>query len=423
MKKLLVSSVVVLFALSALFTLSPTEKTAFAQDTLVIAGRAGTMTESVIEATELYEQATGTNVSITTLPYDSLYEKLVISMRGGASTFDLIMMDDPWLPQFYKADFLANLDPLYANSGLKGPSKDFVQNSVDLCKGPEGHVRCLPLVGNVQIFVYREDLLKKYGVPTPPKTWAQVLEAAKKITEEEQGVTGYAIRGKRGNPVVTSWLPLFWAHGGQMFDKNMKPQLNSKAGLQALKDYLKLRDYGPEGVSNFDSDQIITALAQGKTAMAIAWPGWVGVLNNPQQSEVVGKVKFSAVPGESSAMLGNWLLGIPKNAKNKKQAFHFLRWITSSGAQKLQALQGGVPTRKSVYKQPDLQEINPFYPAQLDSLQNARPRPRIPEYSEVESVLGIQLSRAVAGAISPEKALDNANKKIENIMKEAGYYD
>ena len=43
----------------------------------------------------------------------------------------------------------------------------------------------LPFVGNVELFVYREDLFEKYGLSAPPKTWDDVLNAAKMIGEKE----------------------------------------------------------------------------------------------------------------------------------------------------------------------------------------------------------------------------------------------
>ena len=50
------------------------------------------------------------------------------------------------------------------------------------------------------MFFYRTDLFEKYGLTGAPKTWDEAYEVMKKITEEENRVYGYALRGQQGNP-------------------------------------------------------------------------------------------------------------------------------------------------------------------------------------------------------------------------------
>jgi len=49
-------------------------------------------------------------------------------------------------------------------------------------------------------------------------------------------------------------------------------------------------------------------------------------------------------------------------------------------------------------------------------------QPYIPEYVELCYILGTACSDVIAGTRTAKRALDDANKKIYDIMKAAGYY-
>ena len=42
----------------------------------------------------------GTTIEFVDNPYDALYEKLVTTFQANDATFDLVMIDDPWMPKF-----------------------------------------------------------------------------------------------------------------------------------------------------------------------------------------------------------------------------------------------------------------------------------------------------------------------------------
>ncbi len=386
---------------------------------IVVAARAGAMADALEVLAGKYKEETGTKVKITAMPYDALKEKIVLDVHNNSGAFDLVMMDDPWMPEFGEAGMLANLDTYFKD----GVDDDFVKNSIKLCQVPygTGSLYALPLVGNVQMFFYRKDLFEKYNLDEP-KTWEQVIDSAMIIKDKEPDTFGYVLRGQRGNPVVTNYVPLFWAFGGKVLDDQMQPQVNSEAGVKAMEVFLKLKESGPKGVETFDSDQIATALTQGTAAMTIAWPSWVAKVDNPENSKVAGKIEFSAVPSgvsDSAAMIGNWLLAVPKTSNNKDTAVDFLKWVTGKEAEKEMALAGGgVPTRISLYNDTDLVAKYRHFPAQLDALQHSVARPRTPLWSKIEDVWGLHLSLIVSGDVSIKEGLDRANEEINKVIKD-----
>jgi len=117
------------------------------------------------------------------------------------------------------------------------------------------------------------------------------------------------------------------------------------------------------------------------------------------------------------AEIGNWLIAIPRAAKNTDRAFDFLVWATSAEQMKKSALRGNPPTRRSVFNDKELLEKFPAYPAQLRSLESSRPRPRTPLWNEIENTFGIFLSRANSGDLTAEEAMNQANTEIEKIIE------
>jgi len=385
--------------------------------------------EALKQAARDYEQQTGTHIEIAEFPYTNLFEKELIDLKARTSAYDLIMVDDPWFPRFGHEQVLTELTPLLQKRGQNGPDSDFVETSVALCRHPyqTGPLYALPYVGNSQLFFYRKDLFDKYSLK-PPATWNDALAAAKTIHEKETTganggrVYGYVMRAAQGNAAVADFMPIFWAFGGEMFDANGKPSVNSAQGIAALQFMLELGKYAPPGYPSFNADEVGAHLLQGTAAMSINWPAWISSFNDPQKSKVIGKMEFTTLPGaqkSGQAEIGNWLIAIPRDSRNTETAVDFLLWATSAEQMKRSALRGNPPTRKSLFQDPELVAKNPAYPAQLRSLESSRPRPRTPYWNQVENAFGIFLSKANSGDLSPAEAMNQANVEIEKILQRA----
>jgi multiple sugar transport system substrate-binding protein len=338
------------------------------------------------------------------------------------------MLDDPWFPRFATEEALTDLKPLYEKRGKTGPDEDFVPASIALCKHPyeTGALYALPYVGNSQLFFYRKDILQKYNLKEPA-TWNDVLVAARTIGEQENAsatgggrMYGYVMRAAQGNAVVADFMPIFWAFGAEMFDATGRPTVNSPEGIAALRFMLELGKYAPPGYQGFNADEVSAHLLQGTAAMSINWPAWISAFNDPARSKVIGKMEFAPLPGANNpgrAEIGNWLIAIPREAKNAAAAFDFLLWATGPEQMKRSALGGNPPTRRSVFTDGELLAKFPSYPAQLRSLESSRPRPRTPLWNEIENTFGIFLSKANSGELSPEEAMNQANAEIARIIE------
>jgi multiple sugar transport system substrate-binding protein len=395
---------------------------------LTLAVVSGVEGEALKQAALDYEAQTGTHINIAQFPYANLFEKELIDLNARTGAYDLIMLDDPWFPLFAGSQFLTDLTPLLQTRGQNGPDADFVQTSVAVCRHPyeTGALHALPYVGNSQLFFYRQDLFAKHNLKEPA-TWNDVLSAARTIQETETGegggkMYGYVMRAAQGNAAVADFMPIFWAFGAEMFDANGKPAVNSPEGIEALQFMLELGKFSPPGYASFNADEVSAHLLQGTAAMSINWPAWISSFSDPAKSKVLGKIQFATLPGArkaGQAEIGNWLIAIPRHSANVEAAMDFLLWATTAEQMKRSALRGNPPTRRSLFRDPELVAKFPAYPVQLRSLESSRPRPRTPKWNEIENAFGIFLSKANSGELSPAEAMNQANAEIEKILQRA----
>jgi multiple sugar transport system substrate-binding protein len=396
---------------------------------LTLAVVSGVEGDALKQAAIDYEKQTGVHINIAEFPYSNLFEKELIDLNARTGAYDLIMLDDPWFPRFASQQFLTDLSPLLQRRGLSGPDNDFVQTSIALCRHPyqTGTLHALPYVGNSQLFFYRKDLFAKHGLKEPLE-WNDVLTAAKTIQEKENAdasgnkVHGYVMRAAQGNAAVADFMPIFWAFGGEMFDSNGKASVNSTEGIAALNFMLELGKYSPPGYASFNADDVGAHLMQGTAAMSINWPAWISKFSDPTKSKVGSNMTFTTLPGakkSGQAEIGNWLIAIPRESKNAEAAMDFMLWATTAAQMKLSAERGNPPTRKSLFQDSALVAKYPSYPAQLKSLETSRPRPRTPQWNEIENAFGIFLSKANSGELTATEAMNQANAEIDKILQRA----
>jgi multiple sugar transport system substrate-binding protein len=391
---------------------------------LVIAGRDGDYGNAMQVAVDAYmARNPGVNFELLKLSGDDIYQKTVIDLKTGTGTYDLILIDDPKAMQYQQAGWLEDLDAMYKKAG-KTADADFISTTMDLCRypnGPKGKLYALPFVGNVSLFAYRTDLFAKYGLAAP-KTWNDVLAAARKISESDPSVSGVSFRGVKGNPILTAFLPIFWSFGADFFDASGKPTVNSPEGVKALKFFLELAKYGPKSTPMNNTAQVRDGLLAGSVGIAPeVWPAWLGKLDEPNESRVAGKVKVTKHPADakkSSPMIGIWHISIPAASRNKQAAFDFLNFVTSKEIQKLMVLKAGLPpSRSSVFEDAEILAKHPWYPAIRDALEDGVARPRTLFWAEIENTLGGLVQEALIGQKTAEQAMAEANAKIAQIVK------
>src|SRR5262249_38922532 len=131
---------------------------------------------------QAYQQKTGTTVVAQPTPYDSLYQKILVELSQGSSTYDLVATDELWMRQPINNGWAAAFEDLKA----KDPSlpdmhyDNLVPESLLYTNVGEKHYG-LPMTMSTLVFIYRKDLFEKAGIDKVPTTWEEYLAAAKKL--------------------------------------------------------------------------------------------------------------------------------------------------------------------------------------------------------------------------------------------------
>jgi multiple sugar transport system substrate-binding protein len=376
----------------------------------------------------MYKQAKGVDLTIVESPYDDLYTKLVNSFKANDATYDLVMMDDPWMPKFGTDGSLVDLGGL----GISKDS-DIAQVVWDVGTWPPPRGAVPPseksktpglfgvtIVGNVEMFMYRKDL-----TPTAPASYDDVLANAK--AQNKSGVAGYLVRGKATNPVVADFLPILWSFGGDVFDDNWNVVFDNAQSLAAVNFLLNdLKAVAQADPANSDAADRDRLMAAGQGYQSSVWPGEVNTAVLGEGTTVKDKVAFIPIPkgpsGKGVGMMGNWMLGIPKASKNQQAAADFVKWMLQADTQKTYAQNNGIPSRTSVLKDSSLAAANPYFPVLADALQ-APPnwRPRTDQWNAVEKILGTHLNAGLAGTETAQDVVTKATAEVKTLMKGAGY--
>ncbi|WP_062195617.1 ABC transporter substrate-binding protein [Caldimonas taiwanensis] len=312
----------------------------------------------------------------------------------------------------------------------------------------DGKLYAAPFYGESSMLMYRKDLADKAGVQLPERpTWPQIAELAKKIHDPANGVYGICLRGKPGWGDNMAFLStLVNTFGGQWFDMQWKPQIDTKPWKEAITFYVDLlKNYGPPGSSANSFNEILALTNEGKCGMWVDATIAASFVSDPKQSKVADKMAFAQAPIMHTPKGANWLwswnLAIPAGSKKADAAQKFITWATSKDYIQLVAKTNGwanVPTgtRKSTYAHPEFQKAARFAAAELKAIETANPKdstlPKspyvgvqfaaIPEFQAIGIAVGQQMSAALAGRTSVEAALKASQTVADREMRKAGYY-
>ncbi len=371
-----------------------------------------------------------------------LRQRITTDITTGSGQYDLVFLGLYEAPIFAKRGWLQPIGDLPADYDIEDVFKS-LRDGLSY----DGKLVALPFYGESSFLMYRKDLFEQKGLKMPDQpTYDDIAKFAAALNDKEHGFYGIALRGQPGwgenMATVNTMANTF---GATWFDMQWHPTLDTPAWKNALSFYVDLvKKYGPPGVTANGFNENLTLFGSGKAAMWIDATVAGGILENPKQSQVVGKVGYAlapiAVTPNGSHWLWSWAFAVPAKAKNSEGAKKFAEWATSKQYIQLVADDLGwasVPpgTRKSTYEDPEYQKAAPFAQATLKSMQTADPTNPcirqvpytgitfvgIPEYQAFGTTVGQNVAGIVAGKSTLEQTLKLNQELVERAAKQAGY--
>ncbi len=312
----------------------------------------------------------------------------------------------------------------------------------------DGTLYAAPFYGESSMIMYRKDLVEAAGMTLEDNpSWDHVRDVAAAIHDADNGVYGICLRGKPGwgdnMAFITTMANSF---GAQWFNEDWTPALDSDAWSNAVSFYVDLlTTYGPPGSESNSFNEILALYNEGRCGMWIDATIAASFITDPGQSKVADKIDFAQAPQAVTTKGANWLwawaLAVPAGTDNAAEAQKFIEWSTSKDYIKLVGETNGwgvVPTgtRTSTYENEMFKEAATFDEAELKAILSANPNDStlnpspyvgvqfaaIPEFQAIGAAVGQQMTDALAGNISVDEALANAQQIADREMRKAGYY-
>jgi multiple sugar transport system substrate-binding protein len=212
------------------------------------------------------------DVKLETQSWDNIYSVLDTKIQNNKAP-DILELDAAG-PAYASDDLLYKADQIVSPDTYKDIEPSFIDSAKI-----DGQAYGVPSVASTRALFYNKTLFQQAGVTAPPKTWDELLEAAKKVAALGGGVYGYGMPlGSEEAQAETS----IWAYGaGASWEKDGKMTIDTPQATEALTFMKKMID---EKVTQpnpgaTDRTPLLDVFIQGKIGMIEGLPPIVGQIN------------------------------------------------------------------------------------------------------------------------------------------------
>jgi multiple sugar transport system substrate-binding protein len=373
-----------------------------------------------------FKDVTGADVKVDILSYPELLTKITADYIGHTKGYDIATIDIVWSGQFAETGYTVDLTPWIKRDAAEIKVDDIYPSLMAALGGYKGKQIAFPFAGYANVLAYRKDLYAAAGLQ-PPATMEELVADAIKLTDPAKKIYGFVANGQKGPAVAQDWMQYNRQFGGSILNANGKPALNSPANIESVSEYKKLFDKAaPPGAVDYDWGGREESFKQGLVANMQTWSIGAADYDNPAVSKVAGKDGIMLTPSAKGQAprygIGGWALGVNADidAKKKEVAWAFIKWITSPAVHKDMNMHGaGSYLRKSEMTDPQLLAKYPFLPVIATSFENGDGdfRPRIPQYPELQDLIGGAINSVLVGQTEPKAAMDAIQAKAEALFK------
>lgn len=299
----------------------------------------------------------------------------------------------------------------------------------------KGEMLSFPFNSSSAVMWYNKDAFKKAGLnpDAPPKTWPEVFDAGKKLKS-----AGYATCG-----FTSAWYPWLnveqlgaWhnvaigtkSNGMDGFDTEL--QINGPLYVKHLTNLVELqkdKTFDYSGRDNKNEGRFTS----GECPIMLTSSGFYGNVKAnakfdfgnapmPYYPDVQGAPQNSIIGGASLWVMGN------KKAEEYKGVSKFFTFLSDTDRQvKLHTESGYLPITKAAYakvKASGFYEKNPLLETPLKELTNKEPTTnsagiRFGSLVQIRDVIGEEAEAALAGKKTPKEAMDEANKRSNELLR------
>jgi multiple sugar transport system substrate-binding protein len=351
------------------------------------------------------------------------YTKLSLMNRSPSTAPDVMYEDTFLVNTDIQAGFLAPLDDY-----LPGWTdwSQFSDASKTAAKALDGKTYGVPMGTDTRALWYNKDLFAKAGlaVPWQPKSWSDILSAARTIKAALPGVTPlnvYSGKGAGEGATMQGFEMLLYGTSDTLYNHSANKWIT---GSQGFLDSLKFVQtiYGenlapsPQDAlnPNFGTAVSNDLLPNGKLAIDLdgSWlsGNWLstGTKPWPQWSTVLGQAPMPTQNGQapgSTSMSGGWVLSIGSHAKDKKAAFDFVTTaLNKENTTGYDIAASQIAERADVAAEPSYVAANPSLKFFTDLVQVTHFRPAYADYPHISDAIQVAMESVMTGQQPPAQA-------------------
>jgi multiple sugar transport system substrate-binding protein len=164
-----------------------------------------------------WAEANNVNLSIEIIPWETIEEKYLTGMSSGTGP-DVGYMYAEMLDQYVSMGSLEDLSPYFSKAELD----NYLYTDMGYVYGK---LYTLPvIVGNVRVFFFNMDLVKKAGISTLPGTWDEFIDFGKKVNAAKLGNDIYTYvpqwTERHYGTLQEVYYPFLWTAGGDIFTQD-----------------------------------------------------------------------------------------------------------------------------------------------------------------------------------------------------------
>jgi multiple sugar transport system substrate-binding protein len=389
--------------------------------------------EAVVKA---FQEETGIKVDVRSFPNDDVKTQMLNDIQSGNLTYDVYQINEPDVAQFAVNGWLqpfTEIDPDYALDDEVFTYDDIPYwNDETKTFDEGGELVAVPLMGNLQLIIYREDIYEELGLEVPT-TWEEVIENGRAVQEAEALPYGFVnrLQGTPGASAVSyDFMPFFNSQGATWFvdeGTDWTPNVNTPEGIRAAELFREAATLGPADTKALGQAQAIAVMQAGDSAQLQVVAAAANSMQDEANSNVVGQVGYAplpAGPNGPAASSGLWTLAIPEGLEQERSelALQYIDWVTSKEGMTVFAENGGIPTRADAYESPNLTEVQQDYlEAVAASADSTVGQFRFEFSGEFLGVTETILADIAAGDIEPAAGMERMQEELTRVVEESGY--
>lgn len=292
--------------------------------------------EAIHQLAPRFTDLTGIAVNWTALDEQSAANKAAVSLGSGSASYDVVHLTSDLLPTYASRGWLADLDRLRRAGTVPGwGTSAYGRATTDLLRWKDT-LYAAPMFLGTQLFYYRTDVFRRYGIGTPPRTFAELREVCAKVHGTQ--LSAIALRSAPSpSQLLFVWSAWLYAFGGSYYRRYADGSysgvaLDSPAAVRSLQLYgTLLRQYAPTGATNWSVEDVTRAFTTGRVAMVQDGAVFGGTFNDPKSSQVAGKVGTFVIPSGTAGRFvpyncHGW--GVARTSTRAAAAWLFVQWAT-----------------------------------------------------------------------------------------------